>query len=55
MNKENLEGEKERDLIDWDACIENPPKPYYSKTIRATFRCIGRSKPIPIYDNDLLK
>lgn len=49
MDKEN-----ERDLIDWDACIENPPKPYYSKTIKATFRCIGRSKPIPIYDSDLL-
>ena len=40
-------------LLDWDAHIENPPKPYRSGTIKATFRCVGRSKPIPLSYNEL--
>jgi len=52
MDKENLEEENERDLIDWDAHIETPPPPYKVDIIQATFRCMGRSKPIPIYDNN---
>jgi hypothetical protein len=37
-------------LIDWDAHIETPPSPKLSGTIKARFKYIGRSKPIPIDD-----
>lgn len=34
--------------IDWDAHIENPPKPKRVGKIKAIFKYIGRSKAIPV-------
>lgn len=36
------------DEIDWDAYIENPPEPKKVGKIKAIFKYIGRSKPIPV-------
>jgi len=41
---------EDEDLLDWDACIETPPPPQRSGTIKVRFKYIGRSKPIPIDD-----
>jgi type VI protein secretion system component Hcp len=35
------------DKIDWDAHIETPPKPKKVGKIKAIFKYIGKSKPIP--------
>ena len=37
-------------ILDWDAHIETARAPDRSGTIKISFRCIGRSKPIPIDD-----
>lgn len=37
-------------ILDWDAHIEIPRAPSRSGTIKISFKCIGRSKPIPIDD-----
>lgn len=36
------------DEMDWDAHIENPPKPKKKGVIKVFFKYIGRSKPIRI-------
>lgn len=41
---------EDQDFLEWDVHIETPPPPRRSGTIKARFKYIGRSKPIPIDD-----
>ena len=38
----------DENMLDWDARIENPPAPRWSRSLKVRFKYAGRSRPIPI-------